>query len=45
MPGTFYSFQVSAVNAIGEGVLSDVISHFAQSKPGKPIAPYRVSSA
>lgn len=43
-PGTFYSFQVSATNEIGEGELSDVVSHYAQSVPGKPLSPYRVFS-
>lgn len=43
-PGVFYSFQVSATNAIGESVFSIVISHFAQAVPGKPLPPYRVSS-
>jgi hypothetical protein len=32
--GTYYSFQISAVNEIGEGELSDVVSHYAQSVPG-----------
>jgi hypothetical protein len=32
--GTYYSFQISSVNEIGEGELSDVISHYAQSVPG-----------
>jgi len=43
-PGVYYSFQVSSVNAVGESELSLVISHFAQSVPGKPEAVYRVSS-
>lgn len=33
------------MNAIGEGDLSDVKSHFAQSKPGVPLAPYRHSES
>jgi hypothetical protein len=33
-PGTYYSFQISAVNEIGEGELSEVVSHYAQSVPG-----------
>jgi len=43
-PSVYYSFKVSAVNDIGEGVLSQVVSHYAQSKPGKPEPPYRVAS-
>lgn len=44
MPGMYYKFQVSAVNQIGEGALSEVAGHFAQAKPGKPQAPFRLSS-
>jgi hypothetical protein len=29
MPGHFYKFQVTAVNMIGEGVMSQVIGHYA----------------
>jgi hypothetical protein len=32
------------VNAVGEGELSSVVGHYAQSLPGKPLSPYRVSS-
>lgn len=28
-PGIYYSFQVSAVNAVGESPLSSVVSHYA----------------
>jgi hypothetical protein len=33
-PGLLYTFQVTALNAIGESVLSAPISHIAQSAPG-----------
>ena len=35
---------MSATNAIGEGELSEVVSHYAQTKPAAPAAPFRVSS-
>jgi hypothetical protein len=44
-PGMLYSFKVTSVNAIGESVQSQVQSHFAQSKPGKPNAPVRIAEA
>jgi hypothetical protein len=43
VPGILYSFQVSAVNQVGEGPLSEVVSNYAQSAPGKPQAPRRVA--
>ena len=42
--GRLYKFQVSAVNAIGEGPLSAEISSYAKSLPGTPRAPYVTSS-
>ena len=44
-PGLLYTFQVAAVNAIGESILSSPISHIAQSSPGQTAAPMRTSSA
>lgn len=35
-PGVFYSFKVTAVNQVGESLVSQVVSHYAQSVPGKP---------
>ena len=34
--GQLYRFQVSSVNEVGESQLSQVIGHYAQSKPDKP---------
>ena len=42
--GILYSFKVAAVNNIGEGPRSDIVSHFAQAKPVKAEQPYRVQS-
>lgn len=42
--GKYYRFQVSAVNAIGEGTLSAEFGHYAKALPGKPEAPVYVSS-
>ena len=39
VPGVLYAFQVSAVNQVGEGPLSAIVSNFAQSAPGKPQPP------
>jgi hypothetical protein len=44
-PGVLYKFQVSSVNAIGEGQLSGEVSHYSQSLPGKPLAPFRITSS
>lgn len=35
---------MSAVNAIGEGEMSDEISSYAFTAPGHPKSPYRVTS-
>jgi uncharacterized membrane protein YbjE (DUF340 family) len=40
-----YSFQVSAVNDIGEGTLSSEVSTYAKSLPGIPLAPYLITSS
>lgn len=42
--GTTYSFQVTAVNEIGEGTLSAEITSIAKDLPGKPEAPWRTTS-
>lgn len=42
--GKLYKFQISAVNDVGEGVLSDEISHYAMTKPGAPQKPYIITS-
>jgi len=44
VPGKRYRFQVSAVNAIGEGPLSTEIASFAFSLPGIPKKPFRITS-
>lgn len=45
VPGRRYRFQVSAVNEIGEGPLSEEISSFAFSLPGVPKAPVRKAAS
>jgi titin len=42
--GKYYTFQVSAVNEVGEGTLSAEFGHYAKSLPGQPEAPTYVSS-
>lgn len=42
--GKLYKFQISAVNDVGEGVLSDEISHYAMTKPDAPQKPYIITS-
>ena len=42
--GDLLRFQVASVNAIGEGPLSAEVQSYAQSLPGPPDAPVRVSS-
>jgi Fibronectin type III domain len=42
--GQLYKFQISAVNDVGEGVLSDEIAHYAMAYPGIPLAPYIITS-
>jgi len=42
--GTEYSFKVSAVNGVGEGPKSLVISEYAKTNPNQPLSPYVVSS-
>ena len=43
--GHHYSFQVSAVNKVGEGPMSDEIAAIAASLPGKPTIPERTASS
>jgi len=42
--GTLYKFQVTAVNGIGESLLSAEVSAYAKSLPGMPQTPYLISS-
>jgi len=42
--GKLYKFQISAVNDVGEGLLSDEISHYAMTKPSAPQTPYIITS-
>ena len=43
--GHTYTFQVSAINKVGEGPMSIEIEARAASFPGQPSAPVRVTSA
>lgn len=42
--GHTYRFQVSAINAVGEGPLSQEVEARAKALPGRPTIPERVSS-
>lgn len=42
--GTLYNFKVSAINDVGEGDKSAIITSYAKSLPGQPIIPYLSSS-
>lgn len=42
--GRLYKFQISAVNDVGEGILSNEIVHYAMSLPAAPQTPYIITS-
>lgn len=42
--GRLYKFQISAVNDVGEGLLSNEIVHYAMSLPSAPQTPYIITS-
>jgi hypothetical protein len=43
--GQTYLFQVTAVNAIGEGTISAGISVMAAQVPSQPAAPFKVAAS
>ncbi len=42
--GKLYKFQISAINDVGEGILSDEIVHYAMTLPVAPQKPYIITS-
>jgi titin len=44
VPGEYYQFKVSAINSIGESVISDPVSIIASTVPDAPTAPENVVS-
>jgi len=44
-PGAIYRFKITALNAIGEGAISDEVAIYAATVPGTPAAPTMVSQS